>query len=497
MKNNIKWLAAVYMAIFTIGFYSCDDGYDLTYKGGLGLNLLELKQASELWNGRECNLFTELSKSNKEADNFSYKLNIALYQNRNADKNATVNLIVNKDSLSKVIAKAKAGEDGAYEKYKEAELLPEEFYLLPSDKLELLAGTKLSDDLELLVYSEKMISLVQKEERNMTFVLPLKIVDSSSYTINDKVNSLMLFFQVKYVAPETGPEYLPDPNPAPEELSDNLKLVWNEEFNYEGVPNPDVWRFEEGFQRNQELQWYSDKNGVCDGEVLVITGKRERVDNPNYQAGSSDWKTNREYAEYTSSSIVTKEYRFRKGTMLVRAKIPTESGAWPAIWTTGGSKDSWCWEWPLGGEIDILEYYFVNGVQSLHANACWGSDTRWSAKWDSYNRPLSDFTKKDANWAEKYHIWRMDWDDNYIKLYLDDELMNEIDLSKTNNGSGGLNDWWRGSWRNPFKDAGNDGEGFGQQLFLNLALGGNGGTPAISKFPLEYKVDYVRVYQNK
>ena len=305
MKNNIKWLAAVYMAIFTIGFYSCDDGYDLTYKGGLGLNLLELKQASELWNGRECNLFTELSKSNKEADNFSYKLNIALYQNRNADKNATVNLIVNKDSLSKVIAKAKAGEDGAYEKYKEAELLPEEFYLLPSDKLELLAGTKLSDDLELLVYSEKMISLVQKEERNMTFVLPLKIVDSSSYTINDKVNSLMLFFQVKYVAPETGPEYLPDPNPAPEELSDNLKLVWNEEFNYEGVPNPDVWRFEEGFQRNQELQWYSDKNGVCDGEVLVITGKRERVDNPNYQAGSSDWKTNREYAEYTSSSIVT------------------------------------------------------------------------------------------------------------------------------------------------------------------------------------------------
>ena len=77
MKNNIKWLAAVYMAIFTIGFYSCDDGYDLTYKGGLGLNLLELKQASELWNGRECNLFTELSKSNKEADNFSYKLNIA------------------------------------------------------------------------------------------------------------------------------------------------------------------------------------------------------------------------------------------------------------------------------------------------------------------------------------------------------------------------------------------------------------------------------------
>ena len=240
MKNNIKWLATVCMVVFTIGFYGCDDGDDLAYKGNLDLNLLELKQASGLWDGSECNLSTELKKSNKEADNFSYKLNISLYQNRKADKDAIVNLIVNKDSLSKVIAKAKAGEGGVYEKYKEAELLPEEFYLLPSDKLELVAGTKQSDDFELLVYSEKLISLIQEEERDITFVLPLKIVDSSSYTINDKVNSLMLFFQVKYVAPETGPEYLPDPNPAPEELSDNLKLAWNEEFNYEGVPNPDV-----------------------------------------------------------------------------------------------------------------------------------------------------------------------------------------------------------------------------------------------------------------
>ena len=62
--------------------------------------------------------------------------------------------------------------------------------------------------------------------------------------------------------------------------------------------------------------------------------------------------------------------------MLVRAKIPTESGAWPAIWTTGGSNDSWCWEWPLGGEIDILEYYFVNGVQKSSCKCLLGSDTR-------------------------------------------------------------------------------------------------------------------------
>ena len=180
--------------------------------------------------------------------------------------------------------------------------------------------------------------------------------------------------------------------------------------------------------------------------------------------------------------------------MVVRAKIPTTSGSWPAIWTTGGSTNSWCWEWPLGGEIDIMEFY----NERLHANVCWASDTRWVGKWQSYNCPLTDFTSVDKEWSKKYHVWRMDWEDDFIRLYLDDELMNEIALDNTGNGTGGLSDWWRGSWRNPFRDEGNSGEGFGQQIFLNLAIGGiNGGTPDVSQFPLEYYVDYVRVYQKK
>ena len=185
---------------------------------------------------------------------------------------------------------------------------------------------------------------------------------------------------------------------------------------------------------------------------------------------------------------------------------PDIMGAWPAIWTTGGSTDSWCWEWPLGGEIDLLEYYLVNGKPSVHANVCWGSDTRWNGKWQSYNRPVAEFIAKDKDWGKKYHIWRMDWcldeDENTLRLYLDDELMNEIkDLkATTGNGSGGLDDWWRGSYRNPYLDEGNNAgkendEGFGQCIWLNLALGSNGGEPDLSKFPLEYHVDYVRVYQ--
>lgn len=271
-------------------------------------------------------------------------------------------------------------------------------------------------------------------------------------------------------------------------------LAWSDEFNAEGDVNASEWSFENGFLRNEELQWYRAENTQCKDGFLVITGEKANFPNPNYEAGSSDWKKNRENVEYTSSSIVSK-YRFRKGRMEVRAKIPTATGAWPAIWTTGVSNDSWCWEWPLGGEIDLLEYYLVGGVPSIHANVCWASDTRWSGKWQSYNRPLADFVTQNTDWTEEFHIWRMDWDDDYMTLYLDDEVMNRIDLQNTNNGTGGLSDWWRGSWRNPFTDAGNSGENFGQQIFLNLAIGGNGGTPDDAAFPLKYLVDYVRVYQ--
>lgn len=501
MKNNMKWIAVCCMTVFSIGFYSCNKEYvDLEYKGNIDLNQLNLVQAREVWNGTECNINVPELKYDPEktSENYSYALSAALYQERVAGQENTVDLIIDADSLNTAIAKSLEG--GLYAKYVDVELLPEEFYQLSADKLTLFAGNVFSEEASLLIFSQNLVDYIQKElKQSKTYVLPVRIVNSTFYQINSKVNTLMYFITVTYVKEEEeGPEYFPVTDVP--EIGDaygetDLKLVWHDEFNGTGAPDLEKWRFEEGFQRNEELQWYSDQNAVCQDGALVITGKRQRVDNPNYEEGSSDWKKNREYAEYTSSSIVSK-FRFRYGTMEVRAKIPTTRGAWPAIWTTGISNDSWCWEWPLGGEIDLLEYYLVSGTPSIHANACWGSDTRWSAKWDSYNRPLSDFTNKDSKWASKYHVWRMDWDDQYIKLYLDGELMNEIDLNNTSNGSGGLNDWWRGSWRNPFRDAGNSGDGgLGQQIFLNLAMGGNGGAPDLSNLPMEYHIDYVRVYQ--
>lgn len=255
------------------------------------------------------------------------------------------------------------------------------------------------------------------------------------------------------------------------------KLIWNDEFDYSGQPDPKIWKHETGFKRNQELQWYQSQNVECRNGVLNIYGKKEQVKNTAYQAGSKSWQKSREFAEYTSSSVNTNGTKeFLYGRFLIRARIPITDGAWPAIWTLG--KDM---EWPSNGEIDIMEYYRIKDEPHILANAAWGTEQRYNAKWKSSAKPFSYFLSKDRMWAEKFHVWRMDWDENTIRLYLDDELLNEIPLSDTTNGS-------LGEYKNPFRQP--------HYLLLNLAIGGmHGGIPDDSAFPLKYEIDYVRVYQ--
>lgn len=249
-------------------------------------------------------------------------------------------------------------------------------------------------------------------------------------------------------------------------------LLWADEFNKDGSPNEKYWSHEQGFQRNQELQWYQPQNAEIKDGRLVISGKREKVKNTNHEPNSNDWRKSREYAEYTASSIHTREkLSFQYGWVDVRAKIDTAKGMWPAIWTLGTSRG-----WPANGEIDIMEYYLVSGEPTILANAAWAHEKR-RVSWDEAKIPFTEFLGKDPEWPNKYHIWSMDWTENYIKLYIDGELVNEVDLSKTLNPDG----------FNPFHQP--------HYLLLNLAIGGNGGDPSETPFPRIYEVDYVRIYQ--
>ncbi len=276
-------------------------------------------------------------------------------------------------------------------------------------------------------------------------------------------------------------DYHPTAKGTPPTSYEGYTLKWSDEFDVDGRPS-EAWTYERGFVRNEELQWYQEDNAMVEDGCLVIEGRREIVDNPNYVEGSADWRFSRSQAEYTSACLTTEHsYCFMYGRLEVRAKIPVASGAWPAIWTLGNT-----WRWPMNGEVDVLEYYLKNGIPTILANACWGSADGWKPEWDDTFTPLTHFTDRDPEWADKFHLWRMDWDKDFIRLYLDGELLNEVDLSKTYNGGGD------GNHDNPFN---NDLSGFGDYILLNLAIGSNGGPPDDSQFPLRYYIDYVRVYQ--
>jgi hypothetical protein len=50
------------------------------------------------------------------------------------------------------------------------------------------------------------------------------------------------------------------------------KLAWHDEFSGSPCPSPDRWRFEHGFVRNGELQWYQPQNAYCRDGVLFLEG---------------------------------------------------------------------------------------------------------------------------------------------------------------------------------------------------------------------------------
>lgn len=253
--------------------------------------------------------------------------------------------------------------------------------------------------------------------------------------------------------------------------TDGYTLVWSDEFNGNGKPDSSNWNYEYGFVRNEELQWYQPENASVGNGLLLIEARKEERPNPGYKAGSRSWRTDRASIQYTSSCLLTRgKQSWLYGRFELRAKIDISKGMWPAWWTLGVDKG-----WPANGEIDIMEYY--RGMMLANI-ACLGSNRK--PEWFS-NTFKTDSLGGEA-WANQFHVWRMDWTEEFIALYCDGQLLNKVTLDKLVNKDG--------SGFNPFKQK--------HYMLLNLAMGGmNGGDITGTTFPQKFEIDYVRVYQKK
>jgi beta-glucanase (GH16 family) len=251
------------------------------------------------------------------------------------------------------------------------------------------------------------------------------------------------------------------------------KLVWQEEFNYTGLPDSSKWGYEVGHVRNKEQQYYThartENIQVADG-VLSIKGRKEDYPNTAWQPGAAQWNRKDSIARYTSASINTRQkFTFTYGRMEVRAKLPAGGGIWPAIWMLGADHSHG--GWPDAGEIDVMEFV---GNDPSHIYG-----TIHYAKADSTGHTSSGNKISVPDLRGDYHVYALEWNDQQMALFFDDSLYHRFNIAAADRGS-------FNPFRKPF------------YILLNLAMGGAWPGPIDDKIlPQQFLVDYVRVYQKR
>ncbi|MBN1820480.1 MAG: glycoside hydrolase family 16 protein [Prolixibacteraceae bacterium] len=237
------------------------------------------------------------------------------------------------------------------------------------------------------------------------------------------------------------------------------ELVWEDNFDTDGLPNEAIWGYEEGYIRNNEAQFYTKERS-----------ENARVENGNLiiEARKDNWGGK----EITSASLNTYgKKHMTYGKIEVRAKLPTGKGTWPAIWMLGTSIQNGT-GWPDCGEIDIMENVGFD-PDKIHGNI----HTK------SYNHVLGT-NKGNTVTVEKpyedFHVYAIEWFPTRIDFFIDGDKY----FSFGNENTG------KATW--PFDDP--------QYLIINLAIGGSwGGQQGIDEniFPQKYYIDYVKVYKQK
>jgi Glycosyl hydrolases family 16/Fibronectin type III domain len=163
-------------------------------------------------------------------------------------------------------------------------------------------------------------------------------------------------------------------------------------------------------------------------------------------------------------------FHYQYGRAEARIKVPCQSGTgmWPAWWEDGTS-------WPTGGEIDNLEIMKdgqptpgQGAQQTVHGATSSGGS--WQVG-NNYANPQRQ------PWCQDFHTYGSVWSLGQIQFTVDGVVTRTLTPSDMQAG-----------WTWPF-------DTYAERLFLDLQVGGWGGTVDNSTLPQSMLVDWVRVSQ--
>ncbi|WP_405608231.1 family 16 glycosylhydrolase [Polaribacter sp. Asnod1-A03] len=231
-------------------------------------------------------------------------------------------------------------------------------------------------------------------------------------------------------------------------VSVDITLVWSDEFDIDGAPDPNNWTYDLGDHGwgNNELQNYTNnsENVIVKNGVLKIIAKANGTG-------------------YTSARIKSQGLQaFKYGKIEVRAKLPITQGTWPAIWMLGSNFNSV--GWPHCGEIDIMEQ---KGWEKNKVLGTFHWQDNVSDSYAGYGIETEASTS-----TSEFHLYSLDWRADVIQVLYDDVPY----VTFTNNNNLPFNsDFF---------------------FILNIAMGGNLGGDVDTNFTQDsMEIDYVRVYQ--
>ena len=240
--------------------------------------------------------------------------------------------------------------------------------------------------------------------------------------------------------------------------SSKWNLVWSDEFPGDSV-DTNKWSFTIGGGGfgNNEQQYYTDstENAYIENGCLVLNAIQESNGEENYTSAKLS----------STSSWTYGRYEFR-------AKLPGGTGLWPAIWMLPKNINVYGGEWPICGEIDIMEYMGSDRdtvLGTLHYGNPW-----------VYNTGYYDIN---GSFEDDCHDFVLEWLPGEFRWYVDGNLY-QIQQDWYSADSSGTY-----SYPAPF-----DQEFY---LMLNLAVGGffPGDPNPADWTSTKFYIDYVRVYE--
>jgi beta-glucanase (GH16 family) len=169
-------------------------------------------------------------------------------------------------------------------------------------------------------------------------------------------------------------------------------------------------------------------------------------------------------------------FSFKYGRLEVSARLPKGDWIWPAIWLL--PEHQAYGNWPVSGEIDLMESRGNDRSYSAGGVNCFGSTLHFGPYWpdDPYQLAHADKCIASGDLSEDFHTYGLVWTENEIYTYLDDDSNRVLNMTMDKSF------WQLGGWDkkttldNPWRGQPNVAP-FDQKFYLifNVAVGGVNG----------------------